>query len=390
MKNSKIVTILFLLFIVLWSGGGFTYGLFQYWPLFLLPVSIIVFNIRKLSLQSREITLLVIMVAFLLLQQFVYNGGLTNVIAATFSFISLFLISRIVSSDFSNLFVKIIVFFACASMLFWLVDISPSGHAFLLKTSYSVNQYGMDTIKEIRELHNFEYSRNLFFYSVNVDATDLIPRNKGPFYEPGRFTIYLTIALAINLFYHSRPVLSKNSIILLITNLTTFSTTGYVAMAILFAGYILNRYKVSFKSVFFSIVLVFVSIYISQLDFMAEKIVGQMQSESEMSRFGAALYHIPMIMNSPIIGYADRLSSVYGFIEMSPNGWTDLLLHWGIPVSLFWLFMLFKGTSVYTGDKVISRVCMFLVILTLAFTQTIMSSPFYMVLYFMGLDSTKK
>ena len=130
-------------------------------------------------------------------------------------------------------------------------------------------------------------------------------------------------ALAINLFYFKEKITSKKSLVLLLTNLTTFSTTGYVATAVLFVGYIFfSNIKKSYKFIL-SVILLVVVYYVGQLDFMTEKIAEQSADDSTWSRFGAIAYHWNQITQSPIIGFGPFLSNVFGDELFSPNGLTE-------------------------------------------------------------------
>ena len=231
-------------------------------------------------------------------------------------------------------------------------------------------------------------SFSLYIFSIPQDFEGLM-RNSGPFWEPGRFTIYITLALAINLFYFKEKITSKKSLVLLLTNLTTFSTTGYVATAVLFVGYIFfSNIKKSYKFIL-SVILLAVVYYVGQLDFMTEKIAEQSADDSTWSRFGAIAYHWNQITQSPIIGFGPFLSNVFGDeLLSSPNGLTDLMRYYGIPLSIVFYCLLYRGTKVYVGNSHKgANVCVFVSLLLLCFSQTITYSPFFMVLYFFAFNT---
>lgn len=383
--NKRIISILILLFIVLWSGGGFTYGLFKTWPVVLFPIACFILLVRRIQIRASDLILLLTIVALQVIQQAKWGGSVNNLIASSFAVITVFVLCKSIANDFCDLFYSIMVVLAVISLVFWVIDVVPAGHNFLKGMSSSIPQLGMESIWEIRDRYNYDHSNTLYFYGVNMEGSDFLPRNKGPFWEPGRYTVFLTIALLIGLYQKNESLLSFSNLMILIANITTFSTTGYVAMALLMIGYIVPKYKFSWKGVFYIILLIFVAIYVNQLDFMSEKIAHQYVSTDEKSRFGAILYHLPFIWNSPLIGYGDRLSYVAGNVEMSPNGWTYFLTQWGIPFSAFFLVLLFRSCRVLFNSHKLYATFAFAVILVLAFSQTIMSSPFYLCLYFLGL-----
>lgn len=383
--NKRIVSILIILFIILWSGGGFTYGLFKLWPVVLFPIACYEAYVRKKQMRTSDYMLWLAIVVLQIFQQAKWGGNFNNTIATSFSVITIFLFCKSVAKDFCDLFYSIMVALAVISIVFWVIDVIPMGHNLLIKISNSIPQLGMENIWEIRDSFNFDRSNTLYFYSVNMEGSDFLPRNSGPLWEPGRYTVFLTFALLIGFYQKNKALFSFSNLMLLIANITTFSTTGYVAMALLLMGSVISKYKFSWRSIVLIVLLAYVAVYVNQLDFMAEKIANQYSSTNERSRFGAVLYHIPYILNSPIIGYGDRISLVSSGFKMSPNGWTYLLIVWGIPFSIFFMVLLFRSCRVLFDRNKLYGIFAFVVIFVLAFSQTIMTSPFYLCLYYIGL-----
>lgn len=118
------------------------------------------------------------------------------------------------------------------------------------------------------------------------------------------------------------------------------------------------------------------------LDFMANKIMSNYDNAltSSASRFGAILYHLEKVKESPIIGYAggiDEISTPDGPITpsnkvISPNGLSYPFVFWGIPLAILFYFLLYDGFKKLTGIK--NRwilLSLYIVILSTAFSQTI-------------------
>ena len=183
---------------------------------------------------------------------------------------------------------------------------------------------------------------------------------------------------------------SKRNIVLLLTNITTFSTTGYVAMGVLIIGYaILGRLKLTYK--FFIVFILAILIpFVVQLDFISAKIIQQSgELDVTWSRFGALYYHWSQIVKSPIIGYGPFLANASSELLLSPNGITDIIRYYGFPLSTVFYIMLYKGTRLYIGTsnpKI--NICCFIVIITLCFSQTITLSPFFYLLYFLAFNKS--
>lgn len=268
-------------------------------------------------------------------------------------------------------------------LILWLICLFQPGLSALKSIASLFPLLGWDNIE-----NNTNVVTTLYIYSIPLDNEGFI-RNSGPFWEPGRFTIYITLALAINLFYFKERITSKKNIVFILTNITTFSTTGYVATSVLFIGYILfSNLKKGYK-ILFSVVLLSVVYYVGQLDFMTEKIAEQSADDSSWSRFGAIAYHWAQIMQSPMIGFGPFISRVFGDeLLSSPNGLTDLMRYYGIPLSILFYYLLYKGTKQYVSNiHWGANVFVFISIILLCFSQTITYSPFFMILYFFAFNT---
>ena len=148
-----------------------------------------------------------------------------------------------------------------------------------------------------------------------------------------------------------------------------------------------SNIKKSYKFIL-SVILLVVVYYVGQLDFMTEKIAEQSADDSTWSRFGAIAYHWNQITQSPIIGFGPFLSNVFGDELFSPNGLTDLMRYYGIPLSIVFYYLLYRGTKVYVGNSHKgANVCVFVSLLLLCFSQTITYSPFFMILYFFAFNT---
>lgn len=157
----------------------------------------------------------------------------------------------------------------------------------------------------------------------------------------------------------------------------------------LFIGYIFfSSIKKSYK-ILLSVILLAVVYYVGQLDFMTEKIAEQSADDSSWSRFGAIAYHWTQIIQSPIIGFGPFISKVFANeLLSSPNGLTDLMRYYGIPLSIIFYYLLYRGTKQYVNNiHWGANVFVFLSIILLCFSQTITYSPFFMILYFFAFNT---
>ena len=124
------------------------------------------------------------------------------------------------------------------------------------------------------------------------------------------------------------------------------------------------------------------------LDFMTEKIAEQSADDSTWSRIWRHCISLESDNAISIIGFGPFLSNVFGDELFSPNGLTDLMRYYGIPLSIVFYYLLYRGTKVYVGNSHKgANVCVFVSLLLLCFSQTITYSPFFMILYFFAFNT---
>jgi O-antigen ligase len=87
-------------------------------------------------------------------------------------------------------------------------------------------------------------------------------RNIGIFWEGGAYQYFLNIALIFSLYVKKNPVFSFPNWILVISIITTFSTTGYLIMAVVLASIVMGK---SSKRMFFVKTLIMIPLILSVL-----------------------------------------------------------------------------------------------------------------------------
>lgn len=380
---------LLVLFIVLWSGGGFTYGLFKDWQTILLPIVLILLLIRKEKINQKDFIFPIVLVGLIFLQSFTFMSSFSpaTVMTPIFGILTVLCITKILRWNFYKVFGNIMVAFAFTSLMLWFIDAIPSGHSALLSISDKLPQLGWDIIRDL-DVTSTKSSNTLYLYRVDY-VVDNLPLNSGPFWEHGRFAIYLVIALFLSI-VNERKIVTVRNLILLVATVTTFSTTAYIALVTMSVCLLLIRNGLSWKTLLLAVGMYFVIIYISQLDFMTEKVQEDaLDLNNTQSRFGAMAYHFLQISKSPWIGFGPFLYHVFGEIEISPNGWTDLIRYWGIPMAIYMFYLIYRsacGIMHIKEHRFAISISFFIVVMLLSFPQTIMTSPFYYFIYFMAFE----
>lgn len=380
-----------ILFLMLWSGGGFTYGLWPLWMIVLFPFLYILYKKRGCCLNKKKVIVTFMLTFIVLLQTLSFSGDFNTTTKYLLALYSVMIMSCYLfkSRHFVDLYIKIVFLISVISLVFWCIDFTPQGHNLLLDIGESLPQLGWDNMRETREESTANKSYTLYVYTVYFIDDLLIPQNTGPFWEHGIFCIYLIIAFYLNAIRENK-IITKYNIVFIIAIITSFSSTGYVVLIVALAFIILQRGGITFSKIFLLVMLLIGTYYISSLDFMTEKITENAMSTNESSRFFAMVYHWQQIVKSPFIGYGPYLERAFSNLVMSPNGWTHLLRVWGIPFSAYLLIAFFKGAGNFFREEdnsFFKRIGLFVIVMIAVFPQTLSVSYFYFFLYFYSLQN---
>jgi hypothetical protein len=376
------IDIIFILFIIIQSGTIIFYGM----PIATILPLVLFYIFKKFGLYihylSKVIVILLILFIFHLFQYLVFSGILKSEILAMLNYLTIACLVLIVKKNFVSLFIDVIVYISVISLFFYIcILVFPDSVNFLTDFGMSLPKYtASDSFYDIHG--GDQTSVHLWLYNLSFSTSSHI-RNFGIFYEPGRFAIFLVLALIFILFIKNENILSGKSIILILTLLTTLSTAGYSALILILYSYsnvISKNILVNFSLI---ILTVFVSFYVLSLDFMSEKISDEIASTNEYSRFFAMFYHWEYIQKSLFLGYGIYMPH----LVLSPNGITIFLLKHGILLSVLALYGIYKAFNTLSFfDSKIRRMKLLsvFIFLLVCFSQTITTDPFFYALSFLG------
>ncbi|MBS1492822.1 MAG: hypothetical protein JST55_04910 [Bacteroidetes bacterium] len=239
----------------------------------------------------------------------------------------------------------------------------------------------------------FQPNRQHFIiYTMELGWKVEIPRNSGPFWEPGGFSVFLFIALTFNI-VRNKKFFNKKNIIFLIAILTTQSTTAYLAFFIFICIYILISYRSIYSFILMPLLIfIFLNLY-SRLDFMEEK-VNKMYSDSKKagtekvySRIVSGQINLNNFFSSPIFGIG-RFFQVSDEENTGNNGTTLLLAEFGLVGFSYYFLMMFLSYRAYCRKHKFNTLFPFAILagmLVLGYSQGLFQKPFFMALCFMFL-----
>jgi hypothetical protein len=298
-----------------------------------------------------------------------------------------YLVFVYLNKDFKSIFIKQILFLSCLSLIFMTINIlTPSLYELMSAKSFQDDYYATQSIL-------------IYTFSESI-------RNNGPFWEPGVFAGYIIVGL---LFYHINSnrinLKDRTAQVLIITLITTFSTTGYLALLILFfALNVVLKYKKRNLLLKSSVVLIFaISIFYltTNLSFIANKIAVQYEEAMEYqngnlkytsARFINIIRDVNQITEKPYFGWGftneTRLINESDYFANITVGTTDLLVRLGfIGFSLF-TYALFLGLRSYGITKNYAILMLF-TIYFLAMSEVYFRFSFFIALPFLTNKTLK-
>ena len=363
--------------------------LFLLLAVFAIAVAIYKGFYRQYNTVMASVFIIILVFWSLIQATFIPHRLLITTISLGITMLGTMSIAMIVKDRFVTIFVTTMYYISIIAIVIYLLCLDPSLQNFFINdltknfTSLNVETAVFEGGGKNFIIHNFAAGDTV------LEATDML-RNCGPFWEPGMFAVFLNIAL----FLHNvieRQKLRFCNLILIGALVTTFSTGGFLSGLIILLSYIFSR-KNHFISIIFGIIFVLLAQYLMRLEFVGEKLTDQMTETeigSDVSRFSAYLTQIEMIKNSPVLG-GENISDYLLYTDTKTLASGTLLpyVFYGIPVGAFYVIMMlisFIKLAKSKGRGVDAGVLLFISLLILSFSQTILLSNWMLVMIFVGM-----
>jgi hypothetical protein len=296
-------------------------------------------------------------------------------------------------SDFRRRYVTVIYFLSLVSLMFWLPTVIGIDMQSLLSALRVPTEAGGFHIG----IHNFKDE-----YGVGV-------RNMGMFWEPGAFAGYLALALFFMIGSGQNKGSQKmRALVVIAALLSTQSTTGYIALAVLATFYAHDIKMVKDKMmrlVVFSVVFLALGggayLASTQVSFLGEKISEQIKltfaedGASRINRFGNLLYDLEWIAERPGLGWSanpeTRLSAdseVVDLIARQGNGLSGFAVKFGLVGLVVFVGFFVKTTRRISGSWAVALFGVTVVFVLLNGEQ-FLNFPIFFTLMFAPRNSLK-
>ena len=330
-------------------------------------------------------------------------------------FIGVYLISFYISyitishfkAYFFILFHNLIYIFCVISLCFWVTQqILPNELNSIMQMLLHMDVEGLN-IKS-----------NVLIYTINSkeisDLTDTsflgfsVTRNSGFTWEPGAFSVFINLAIFINLIINRFRLRGNLKLkVLIFTLITTFSTTGYAILILLMLFYAYNQ-KVKYRLILIPAGVI-TGIYLTSLSFMSDKIINISKQDTDQQIENSILYggqYEPQritsffidfqdFLNNPILGYGghqeERWTNKLGAQIASISGIGKLLAKFGMVGTIFFFLMLIKSSKILTEIFAFKGwIFPFLIFLMIIFSYSIIEHPLMMCFWMLAFFLPKK
>jgi hypothetical protein len=396
-KKSKILNYL-LMYLLL----GFSGTIFLSFKDFLLSgffiLVLIIFIEKRLTIDT-SFYIFSFYILFLVIAQTMTFGAFSiiGVVRGVITFTLPYFVIKIVGIDYTKYFVKLMYFFTIISFVFYFPSlISPSFHSYIATIA---DKLGTDAFLANEWGYN---GRNFIIYTWR-DWYGGFLRNSGNFTEAGAFASMLIVALIIST-VESKKLISKENIVFIVAIITTFSTSGYIALFLFIIFWTSVKFKPFQKIIFYPIALYFSINLFSSLPFLEDKIEFQYYSQMEgrvssiaRGRFTSALIDFNDIVKYPISGRGfikeTRFDRYDYHLNHRTNGITGFIVVYGPFGFLMYLFFMLRSFKKYCSIKLQLNLFAYLiiiVILSISFAQYILFTPILFSFVFLDTLLTKK
>lgn len=284
--------------------------------------------------------------------------------------------------EFIEKFISIMSFLCFVSLIFFVVGyVNPS------------IRYVFPMIKKV----NGSEFGNAILYSYNLSQNALsMTRNSGIFNEPGKYQIFISLAMLFEL--SKNKFQNKKKIMLfIITMITTGSTTGYMSLVITLLAAALNKNNVKFKYKFLTIIG---SLLLTLSSRFSNNISNKFKSDnvSFTRRNLDMLIDFKIFSKAPIIGngindYMTNFNNLLrwetglhfdGTVQSSSNALTSQFAIYGILMSGTIFAGIFRFIYKYIFNRGLSLFLSAILMIVLCMSQNILSTILFMTICLYG------
>lgn len=314
--------------------------------------------------------------------------------------------TQVYGQAFSDIYEDIMVKFAMISIPLWVFSLIPGSDSFF--RLFPVTAEG-STAGGTNLLYIYHW------LDPNMSSMDIsyrLARNSGLTWEPGRFSVMLCIALWNNLSNNGiRFMGNKNALILLIALVTTFSTTGYIAVACLYTIFYIKGF--SLRTLLKLLVIVIPAFMIlMNFGFVGDKISrksdvvaevdnfysiesyystrGGLEKHMSLDRMISISFEFENIKQDPILGYSRNVHNswfgkTFGDDYSLTGGLLKTFGQYGLLLGAYIFSLLFISSRLLSKNKTNNRKYALAILLMIcSVSYGFLESAVFMTFWFYG------
>ena len=238
-RNSDVTWVEHIIVLVLLATSGFpAFMSYRFVNILFLPYLLNKINKQK-GINRNHIRVTILILFLYLLFQVLYARVTVVGLTESILFYSTVLFeAAYIGVKFRYVYCRHMFFFSIISLAFFIpIFINPSFHSQILALKSVIPQLG-ENFNEISS--NPGMNLYIVFISDAVFYVNGLYRNCGPFYEPGLFASFVSIALIINL-ANEKKIINLANIVYVLTILSTISTGGYMVLMLIVIYYVFSQ-----------------------------------------------------------------------------------------------------------------------------------------------------
>lgn len=376
-------------FFLLFIGFGSVFSMFNSTlPDYLLLIinGLILFINHKINLNKKSLILLLFYFIVLIFHAIITSTSIFLYFGLFFRILNVFILCSLLEFDINKIkkyFIKSIwIVLALSIVNLFLINLLPD----LFSVIETNNGFSVSSLIYI---FNFNSTINIFNFNIY--------RNQGMFWEPGVLQIPL-LFLLFHLIIEKKQV--KKSIIVILTLISTFSTTGIIGMSIIFMVYFITNFNNSKNKIYLSFKLFFISLCITPIVYYSidHKLNDERDNISSVARAYDLFIGLKVIANNPSFGLGiddrkylneTRKESVSIFDSRideergNTNALITFFIKFGIPFSI--LILIFF----YNQNLFQKKLAFFIILILVLSSEPIVFSNIWFLLILSGISKIK-
>lgn len=289
---------LYFLFILIISMGGSLYYNSNTMLIARTIISFLIIFVSGIGINKKLRNVLIIWILFVLICSIISNNFADGPLAKFISmFLESYILLRLFKQKFADIYVKWILVFSMISLIGWCLSVINIEWLISFLSPINISGGYLADNPSVFYIHTGFYTIN---WIPNYVWGLSLPRNAGFCWEPGGFSVLLVLAIYINFILKKENILSWKNILLFVTLLTTFSTTGYLALF----GLLIYEYGAKRKSLISIISLVVIIILSYHIFFRYQFLSGKVSAFSKMEPYVISTEKGDVLEGSRIAGYS--------------------------------------------------------------------------------------